>query len=418
MEEMGQKVFDPENAGEAAVARWLHSGLVAYKAKKSRWVFGALALHIGHGDDVAHDLLGVFETLTDGGKQRWRKAVVALLSDSEIALDSETAVTLIDIAVLIGADEILHVLPAVICGEHAPSSLLLNRVVDAVFELSGKPSSGVACLYAASGAAQFPATSAGLVLVALCKFEPDRWIDHARQLTPAIVSLKKGLGEDSTVLRDYTRKMVTWVTQERLARDWLDLEADRSLEWLRESLAEILDLTQLQRDTRQSLVGTFARTILEQPNIFSRVERPHFISQSAWSPPSTTGDRKIIVMHRPPSVGAFGDGPPETIVMFPEVLRDRHGSGEVDYSNRTLASLRALERSHESEALAGEAIDPADERLRCTLVAWGTKSADSHSTLFAMRPTLTVSQPVEGIQVDRLVRSLRAETLAETTAAT
>lgn len=119
-----------------------------------------------------------------------------------------------------------------------------------------------------------------------------------------------------------------------------------------------------------------------------------------------------------PSVGAFGGGPPETIVMSPEVSQHRCGSGEVDYSYRTLASLRALQQSHESEALAGEAIDLADERLRYTLVALGRKGADSHSFLFAMRPTLTVSQPVEGMQVDRLARPLRAETLVETAAAT
>ena len=410
---MGQEVFDPQTADGAAVARWLHCGLVAYKEKKTRWAFGPLALHIGHRDDVAHDLLGIFETLSDEAKERWRKAVVALLSDSDIALEPETASTVIDIAVLIGADEILDVLPAIIGEEHAPSSLFLNRVVDAVFQLSGKADSAVACLYAASGSSEFPPASAGLVLMALCRLAPDRWIDHARHLTPAIKSLGKArLDIDSATLHDYVSKVAALVTRQRLVQDWPLLKSESGLLWLRKalehcdpslerepSIGEVLEATsrvhavQLRIDAGDTL-----------PEIFGGDAVKPYFAISAWPSACARGDEQIIRLRR--SSGGVRDSyTAEWIALSTEVARSERQLSRVGGH----AVVDPTQGSLDPVSLYGErSVVLARELVAFDYAVWRAKLSERHWTRLRIPHIRTLPRGPEpehcsdGMQIDRI----------------
>lgn len=257
-EEVEHRAFDPETATDVQVCRWLRAAMLAYEAEKTRWAFEPLALRMGHRDDVAHDLFDLYEALTDQAKERWRKAVVALASDAEVMAKPDVVVTIVDFAVLIDASEILKVLPDVVMASGIPlSRRVLDRIVDAVFELTGEPEDAIACLYVASNADEFACESAGLVLMALCRFEPDRWLEHAKHLTPAMESLRDRLDANSTVLRHYASNLVSGVALERLAWDWRTLVQDDKLEWLKEVV-----------------VGGDEPLVLEQDGVLSLAENP------------------------------------------------------------------------------------------------------------------------------------------------
>ena len=236
-EEVEHRAFDPETATALQVCRWLRAAMLAYEAEKSRWAFEPLALRMGHRDDVAHDLFDVYETLTNQAKERWRRGVVALVSDAGIMAKSDVAVTVVDFAVLIGASEILKALSdVVVASGRSPSRRVLDRIIDAVFELTGEPGDAIACLYAASKSEEFAPESAGLVLMALCRFEPDRWLEHAKHLTPAMEALKDRLEPKSTALRHYASNVVSGVTLDQMARDWQAFVGDGKLQWLKEDV--------------------------------------------------------------------------------------------------------------------------------------------------------------------------------------
>ena len=428
-------MFDPQTANEVSVARWLRSGLEAYKAKNSRWVFGPLALRMGHRDDVAHDLLGIFETLSEDAKDRWRKAVVALVSALDVPLEPEIAVTVIDLAVLIGADEILDELPAIIAAEHSPTGLLLNRVVDAVFELSGKPSSAVACLYAASGVAGFPTASAGLVLMALCRLEPNRWIDHAKHLTPAIESLRNELEADSAVLRHYARKVAAGVTWKRLARDWPAVKAERSLQWFREALAEDDDLILLERDGEPSLADVIEhragvtaaawwRVKAEGfvPSIFGGTEQGQHFGRSTWSPAPVGGDHHIISMLGPSAGSLVGDAA-EAIALLSEVRQCVHGTSQMSDWQQVLDPVQRLwdqapPRGERSRSSAGEEMGLGDADWSAKLSELPRKNVDNYSYSFITLQTPTAPQSFGEMQIDPVAPSFPSETSYETPAAT
>ena len=267
IEEAERGAFDPESATDAQVRRWLGRAMLAYEADKSRWAFEPLALRMGHRDDVAYDLLGVYEALTDQARERWRKGVVALVSDSEVVAKSEVVVTIIDFAVLIGASEILKALPdVVVAAGKSRSRHVLNRVVDAVFELPGEPNDAVACLYAASNSEEFPSESAGLVLMALCRFAPDRWLEHAKHLTPVMEALRDRLDTNSTALRHYASNVVSRVTLKRLARDWPIFVLDGKLQWLKEAVVGGDEPLVLEHDGTLSLA--------ESPEVHVKIGKP------------------------------------------------------------------------------------------------------------------------------------------------
>ena len=231
--------FDPHESTGVEVGRWLAGALVANETRASRWAFEPLALRMGHRDDVAHDLLGVYQELPDEAKARWREGVVAAVSDATVQANPEVAITVIDFAVLIGASEILAALPSVaVAAKNSRSERLLSRIVDAILELPGEPAIELACLYAVSDGDSLPSTSAGLVLVALCRCAPDRWLEHARRLSPAMETLADGLPPDSTALRHYAASMVSAIGLERMARDWRALVAESTLTWLHAALVD------------------------------------------------------------------------------------------------------------------------------------------------------------------------------------
>lgn len=250
------RAFDPETATDVQVRRWLRAAMLAYEADKSRWAFEPLALRMGHRDDVAYDLFDVYEALTDPARERWRKGVVALVSDAEIMAKSDVVVTIIDFAVLIGASEILKALPDVVMASGRPlSRRVLDRIVDAVFELTGEPGDAIACLYAASNSEEFAPESAGLVLMALCRFEPDRWLEHSKHLTPAMEALRDRLDANSTALRHYASNVVSGVALDRLARDWQTFVQDGKLRWLKEHVVGGDEPLVLEHDGTLSLAA-------------------------------------------------------------------------------------------------------------------------------------------------------------------
>ena len=397
--------------------------------------FGPLALQMGHRDDVAHDLLGIFETLTDEAKDRWRKAVVSLVSAREVAREPEIAVTVIDFAVLTGADEILDELPAMVAAEHSPTATLLNRVVDAAFELSRNPSSAVACLYAASGAAGFPAASAGLVLMALCRLAPDRWIDHAKHLTPAIESLRNELDADSGALRHYVRKVAAGVTRERLARDWPAVEAERSLQWFREALAGDDDPILLERDGEPNLADVIEhragvtaaawwRVKAEGfvPSIFGGTEQGQHFARSTWSPAPVGGDHHIISMLGHSAGSSVGDAA-EAIALLPLVTQCVHGTSQMSDWQRVLDSVQRLwdqapPRGERSRSSAGEEMGLGDADWNAKLSELPRKNVDNHSYSFITLQTPTAPQSFGEMQIDPVAPSFRSETSYDTPAAT
>lgn len=227
--------FDPEVATEEEVLQWLSTALSAYGRNQSRWAFGPLALRMGHRDDVAHDLLAIYDGLSEEAKERWRRAACPLVT--ELGAEPELAVIALDFAALVGASNVLGALPAIIASDSPPSRVLLNRIVDVVLELPGDSDLALSCLHAAASAPEFPPASGGLALTALCRLAPDDWIEHAELLTPAMVALVAGMDGDPKPLRHYARKLIRAVTLDGIAKRWPALKESSNLQWLYDALA-------------------------------------------------------------------------------------------------------------------------------------------------------------------------------------
>ena len=226
--------FEPAEASGDAVTKFLRRALTDYSRSKSRWAFSPITLMVGHTDDLAHDLHAFLESLPLSAGERWHDALSALLRSKGAIPDEDTAILLIDLAVLAKSGQVLEILPTLAEQEWA-SERLLDRIVDAVLELPMQKEASLACLKAVCNLPQFPATSAGTVLVALCHIAPDDWVQHARVLAPKMRELMHG-SADSEVLGHYAEGVLSEIQLERLGKDWHHLDGDGDLAWLKDGL--------------------------------------------------------------------------------------------------------------------------------------------------------------------------------------
>lgn len=361
--EVEHRAFDPETATDLQVCRWLRSAMLAYEAEKSRWAFEPLALRMGHRDDVAHDLFDVYEPLTDSAKKRWRKGVVALASDAEVMAKPDCAVTIIDLAVLIGASEILKALPNVVMASgKPPSRRVIDRIVDAAFELAGVPGDAVACLYAASNSDEFAPESAGLVLMALCRFEPDRWLEHAKHLTPAMESLRDRLDANSTALRHYASNVVSGVALNRLAGDWQTFVQDGKLHWLQQDVVGGDEPLVLEQDGTLSLAENPERRVKiqapatgneELANLVVRgIQKEHNLARLVLFGTPRVASEPTLGSSGWFASGESGASTPNTMEFSSEVVQYVRPPFEV--IDKDVASLASLDWEDETNLLGGE----------------------------------------------------------------
>ena len=236
--------FNPREATDQAVATWLRSALAEHASTNSRWAFAPLTLLLGNRDDLAHDLYAFIDTLPALAKRRWLHAVVSLLADPSI--DDDTAVLLIDVAVLSGSREALEHLPALARRPHS-SAPLLDRIVDAVLELPVTEHASLRSLQAVTTAGQLQPTSAGTVLVALCHIAPDDWLDHARSVSGRMAKLFEAVDHDPTVVRQYAESVLLEIELERLGKHWHEFANDSGVAWLKDGLQGSQPLVEVRR---------------------------------------------------------------------------------------------------------------------------------------------------------------------------
>ena len=213
--------FDPRNGSSATVKLWLKTALDGYFDDDSgRWAFSPLELEIGRQADLAHDLKDIYDSLPAVAKSRWRSAVTDLLAEQGNDPErQEAAGVLIDLAVFMPAFTVLEVLPSVVANAGAPEAAqLYDRAVAAATALSCRTEAARDCLERLRTSPGFSPAYAGLIFIALCRVDPDRWPDHLRNMKPALRSLVKKLGPDSAALRWYAEDFLCAVTLAGLCR--------------------------------------------------------------------------------------------------------------------------------------------------------------------------------------------------------
>ena len=90
------------------------------------------------------------------------------------------------------------------------------------------------CLERLYTSPSFSPDYAGLVLVALCRADPDGWLRHVENLAGPMDVLASRLEEDSTALRSFARRILEAISLSRLDRVSLNrLRRSQESAWLR-----------------------------------------------------------------------------------------------------------------------------------------------------------------------------------------
>lgn len=208
--------FDANSADAERVAHWLGTALDSYLIDDiGRWAFQPLQAHIGQRDDLAEDLRSIYASLTARAQARWRKAIRDLLATRGRDASRRTSTNvLVDFGVLIRAAEVLDVLPGLLAGEQG--TVMLNRAVRAATALAAETEASRNCLERIRTSSAFKTDYAGLVLLALCRADPDRWLGHVQDLAVPMHRLARQLPDGSTALRFYATNILDIITLSRV----------------------------------------------------------------------------------------------------------------------------------------------------------------------------------------------------------
>ena len=209
--------FDPNTADTSSIAEWLATALDGYfKDDLGRWAFRPLEQHIGLREDVADDLCAIYDPLTAAAQSRWRSAIRdALAFHGRDNSKREAARVLVDFAVLVRSPEVLHVLPGILSGKD--DGELLDLAVGAATALASQTEASRKCLERIRSSPAFTSDYAGLILVALCHADPDKWLYHVKELAVPMHELASRLSPGSTALRFYASRILDAISLRRVA---------------------------------------------------------------------------------------------------------------------------------------------------------------------------------------------------------
>ena len=198
---------------------WLRTALDAYhRAGLVRRAFRPFGAYLERHEDLAWDLYAAYRSRPAQEAGRWRQAVRDLLAEhgATPAFDA-AARTLIDLATLMPAPDVLDVLPGMLRGRVGDgANRMANRVVAAAESLASRTEASLACLEAIRTSPSFASHHAGLVLTALCRVDPDGWVDHVVNLEPAMQELGARLAGDREALRQYADRILVAITLSRV----------------------------------------------------------------------------------------------------------------------------------------------------------------------------------------------------------
>ena len=206
--------FDPNEADIEGVRLWMQAGFEGYfEQGLRRWAFRPLERYVDVRDDLAEDLRAVYQDLDPNAQRRWRTAIRdLLLAQGHDPSKREATRTLIDLAALARVHDVLDVLPTLLDG----TDLRLHQVVQTAVSLANRTDAARICLERIYTSAWFSPDYAGLVLVALCHIDPDRWLRHVNNLARPMTVLASRLEDDSTALRFYARSILEAVGLDRV----------------------------------------------------------------------------------------------------------------------------------------------------------------------------------------------------------
>lgn len=207
--------FDPNGTEAEGIRTWMQAGLDGYlKRDMGRWAFRPLERYVDVRYDLAEDLRAIYQDVEPHAQVRWRTAIRDLLAMQGCDQSKREATrVLIDFAALIRAHEVLDVLPALVSSD--PESLL-DQVVGMVVALANQTDRARTCLEYIHTSPSFSPDYAGLVLVALCRADPDGWLRHVEDLAKPMNVLASQLEADSTALRSFARRILDAVSLSRL----------------------------------------------------------------------------------------------------------------------------------------------------------------------------------------------------------
>ena len=196
--------FDANSADAQGILLWMQAGLDGFiEEDMGRWAFRPLEHYIGVRDDLADDLRVIYQDLGPDAQGHWRSAIRDRLAMQGCDLSKGDATrVLIDLAALVRAHEVLDVLPKLVAGA---AESLLDQVVRTAVAFASQTDATTACLERIRTSPSFTSDYAGLVLVALCRSDPDDWQDHAENLAQPMSVLASRLADDSAALRFYAR---------------------------------------------------------------------------------------------------------------------------------------------------------------------------------------------------------------------
>ena len=224
--------FDPNTTDVNSIRSWVQACLDCYfNQKMGRWAFRPLERYIGVRDDLAEDLRAIYREVEPHAQIRWRVAVRDLLAmQGHDRSKREATRVLIDFAALIRAYEVLDVLPSL---ASCDPELWLDQVVATAVALANQTSSARACLERLHTSPSFSSDYAGLVLVALCHVDPDKWLLYVENLAQHMNILASRLEVDSPALRSFASRILDAITLSRLDCASLNrLTRSSELAWL------------------------------------------------------------------------------------------------------------------------------------------------------------------------------------------
>ena len=204
---------------------WLRTALEAYdRDENPRRAFRPFGYYIGQDADLAGDLGAAYESRPAEARDRWRIAVRELLAEhgGDVAWTGPTE-TLIDLATSMPAPDVLEVLPGLIRGRQGDDAeRMANRVVSAATALASSTKAALKCLQRICTSPLFAPHHAGFVLTALCRVDPDHWVEHVVDLEPAMQRLEKMIKNDPGTLRHYAHLILVGITVSGIEPRMLD----------------------------------------------------------------------------------------------------------------------------------------------------------------------------------------------------
>ena len=220
---------------------WLQTALDTYfREGRNPWAFRPFEYDIGRHDDLASGLATIYHCRPASEQARWRQVVCDLLA--ERGADPswwDPADTLIDLATRMPNHAVLDVLPGLLRGFDERAAPRADRAIAAASALASKSPRSINCLKCMRSTSPFPTHHAGNLLAALCRADPDCWVDHLVHMEPAMRRFERQF-KSPAMMRHYANRILRAVTLQRVASDLgqllarLSADFDSHLNWFSE----------------------------------------------------------------------------------------------------------------------------------------------------------------------------------------